>query len=792
MIQLLGIRVRTDEKTGKQLKYDAFFKENWRAPNLHTLFENLDKYIAQIPEHERFNIYYTAAECGEKKREIKIQHVIPFDIDELKITDSPGDSLPFKECDAYIDTVCKSLEIQRSETGIVFSGNGLQFLVQISQPFTSAEFFDTHRIHYKALCNRINYALATGGLPGKADPTVFSAARILRMPGTENRKPGKPRRMATLLQGVMRPLDFDLSKRSGIPAVTPSDQIPKDQLKRYPKADTQTVLEECGFLQQCKKEPQTVSEGAWYAMLSIVGRLEGGSQLAHDFSMGHKGYSHAETEEKLEQALSASGPRTCKNIDTLWDGCTKCPHFEKTTSPITLQGPDYIKTESTGFHDVPFNPKTGQFGKPKPNCEDLRRFFEKAHPYKVLGNSRQVYVWTDKFYEEYEDAYLEHFADIHYSPQSDRNMRGEFKSKVQVNNLTPPKWWVETTARKINFNNGVLDIDTMALTPHSKDLGFRYVLSFDYDPSATCPTFDTFMRQVTCEDRELEQILLEFMGYSLSNDRCWLERALLLLGEGSNGKSTFINVLKGVAGEGNYTPLSIGDLRNEGNRQMLDGKLFNIAEETPDRALTDSSVFKNLVTGGETQVRQIYKKPYSIRNKAKLIFACNDLPRSADTSKGFYRRFLIVPFNAEFSQDKGNRDPFMEEKLLGDLPGVFNRAIAAYKQIKKSRAFTESETVAEALENYQLESDSAHAWIKENLHANGMDPEGPFSVIPELYAEYRQDTEKMGLDPVNAIAFGKKLSGIVPEYKTRKIKRKVKGKAEHVLLGVTRNSNQEF
>lgn len=789
MIQLLGIRTRTDEKTGKQLKYDAFFKENWRAPSLQALFDNLPKYIALIPEHERWNMYYTAAECGEKKREIKIQHVIPFDIDGMKITDTPGAPLPFEECDAYIHTVCTALEIKREETGIVFSGNGLHFLIQILAPITSAEYFDTHRPHYKVLCNRINHALARAGLAGKADPTVLSASRILRLPETLNKKPGKPERMAKLIQGHMTPMDFDLSKRSDIPNVSKEDQIPREQLKRYPKPDTQAVLEGCGFLRQ---DPKTMSEGSWYSMLSIVGRLENGSQLAHEMSMGHKGYSHAETEEKLQQALSASGPRTCKNLETQWDGCPACPYYGKITSPIQIQGPDYIKTETTGFHDIPFNPKTEMPGKPKPNYEDLRRKFGKEFTYKTLDQSRIVCVWKGTQYAEMGNPSLENFAQTHFDPPANISMRTEFRTLLEVTEIKPHEWWTETTDRKVNFQNCILDTDTLETFPHSPDRGFRYTLGFDYDPKATCTTWDLFMIQVMEGDENKIKFLHEFMGYALSGDPCWLQAALVLSGVGSNGKSTLMSVFKALAGEGNYTAMEVGALRNEGNRQMLDGKLFNIAEETPTKALMDSSVFKNLVTGGETQVRQIYKKPYTMKNRAKLIFACNDLPLTGDTSEGFFRRFKIVDFKAKFSKALGNLDPFIEKKLLKELPGVFNRVISAYRIVKKNQQFTHSDAVEDALARYQGESDSALAWSKENLHVNGADPDGPFSVIQELYTEYREDTEKMGLDPVNAISFGKKLSHVIPDYESRLRKVKKDGRTLRILIGVTRSSHSEF
>ncbi len=261
----------------------------------------------------------------------------------------------------------------------------------------------------------------------------------------------------------------------------------------------------------------------------------------------------------------------------------------------------------------------------------------------------------------------------------------------------------------------MLDTETLELLPHSPERGFRSGLAYSYDVMATCPTFDKFMHDVTCGDAGLQAVLLEFAGYALSSDSCWAQKALVLEGVGSNGKSTLMNILRALAGKDNYASLTLSDLRGEGNRQMLDGKLFNMAEETPSKSLMESSIFKNLVTGGETQVRQLYKKPYVMRNRAKLIFACNDLPGSNDTSLGYFRRFLIVPFRATFSDALGNKDSFIEEKLIKELPGIFNRVIRHYAALVKNKVFSESGASLQALSEYRLDVDLVERFFTEEV-----------------------------------------------------------------------------
>lgn len=705
MIQIRQLREFVPRGGTKTKKYDKLFDPSITAPSVAELFADFGKYITQVPESERYNLYYTSHPCETTKRIwAGPQLVLPFDIDGIDV----------EKYAEYHDPILGALGLEWDSTGVVFSGNGLQYVVQLQRPIESETFFNEYREHYKAVCGKINAALRAQNLPGSADPAVFSPSRLLRLPGTENRKTGKPTRWARLLQERIEPVDFDLVRASGLPAVLDTEQVPRDALKTF-IVDSDAVKSGCEFLKWAKETPMELSEPQWFGLLSVVGRLKNGTEEAHAYSSGHPGYSHSETETKLQQALSSSGPRTCKNIGTLWDKCHTCPHFEKINSPISIRGENFIATEGSGFHSR----HTGANGKMvlRPNYEDLRRFFERDHTYKILGGSRICYVWTGKKYEELEDAYLENFAQKHFNPVATTEMVGEFRRLVQRTNLYSPEWFEETTHKKINFQNGVLNTETLELLPHSTELGFRSMLTYTYDPAATCPTFDRFLSDVTCGDQSLAAVLLEFAGYALSGDSCWAQKALVLDGHGSNGKSTFMSVLRALGGKDNYSSLTLSDLRGEGNRQMLDGKLFNMAEETPSRALMESSIFKNLVAGGETQVRQIYKKPYVMRNRAKLIFACNELPGSTDTSHGYFRRFLIVPFRATFSDSKGNKDSFIEDKLTRELPGVFNLVLRHYKNLTKNKRFFESASTVAALQEYHTDVDTMRRFIFEETEA---------------------------------------------------------------------------
>jgi len=111
-----------------------------------------------------------------------------------------------------------------------------------------------------------------------------------------------------------------------------------------------------------------------------------------------------------------------------------------------------------------------------------------------------------------------------------------------------------------------------------------------------------------------------------------------------------------------------------------------------------------MIGGNGITIKKLYAQPYTIDNKCKLILSCNRLPSSGDKTDGLYRRMLIVPFEAKFTDDIA--DKHIQSKLDLELSGIFNRIVKAYHYLLKSKEFTESEDVRRQLEDYREENDN--------------------------------------------------------------------------------------
>ena len=789
MIQILGLRDFTAK--GRTQKREVFFNKNYRADKIEDIFnsEKLDALLKTIPKEDQWNLYFTVADCfeerivGEKGRKLKEQWAIPFDIDGIHI---PSEDKALESALSVARLACEALNVEHTDVGILFSGNGVQIFVLTDKPILAPEYFDTTRLNYAALCNNIQLKLRDAQVHGKVDTSVWSSARLMRLPNTENRKPGKPVRTAQILNGTLKPLSFDVVERSGITAVNRPEYISDEALKDYPKPDTDAVCTGCKFLVHCKENPSKISEPQWYAMNSITARLNNGDDLTHAMSEGHPSYSHYETELKIAQALAASGPRTCKNIESLWDGCTKCDHYGKITSPIMIKGDDYIASADFGFRER----KITEGKKPQPGrpvYTDLIKQFMKETPYKTLVDNGCIYVFNGKHWELMEDPFLRKWMTALVTPTPSTVEMREFIGQLKAYNTVRMEWFNDTRTKHLNFSNCVLNLDTMETHPHHAKYGFFSVLPFNYDPKAQAPRWEQFLSEIMQGDSEMVELLKEYGGYAISGDDCWMQKSLILVGEGANGKSTYMEMLGEVVGRDAHSAVSMQDMNNPQSRYSVMNKLFNYSEETSMKAIADSSIFKTLVSGGMIEIKQLYTQPFMIPNRAKLIMAANNMPYSSDKSFAMYRRMLIVYFNARFDVGHEGHDPHLRTKLREELPGICNSLIKAYTRARSTLTLSGAERMHKVIRSYQLESDNVARFFNEQVITVG---EVGYELTAEVYQAYVNFCEFENEDPVSRVSFGKQVARVAPQIAESRGLVWLNGTAQRVYKGI--KLNKEF
>jgi putative DNA primase/helicase len=307
----------------------------------------------------------------------------------------------------------------------------------------------------------------------------------------------------------------------------------------------------------------------------------------------------------------------------------------------------------------------------------------------------------------------------------------------------------------INLLNGRLEWSTGTLYAHTPDVFSVIQLPLRYDAEATCPTFDCYVE--TTLDADVIPLVEEIMGHLLIPDTRY-EKAVMLTGEGENGKSVFIDTLTALLGSQHVSNVALQDLEENRFRVAeLFGKLGNFFADLDPRALKSSSIFKTLVTGDEIEAERKFKDPFKFRNVARLVFSANKIPDSSDRTHAFYRRWHVIPFTRTFTGE--NRDPDLRAKLVCELSGILNRALKGLRRLYEQKEFTVPQAVKDALGNYERQNDSLATFIEEAVDR------GPtFSVTKQrFYRCYCRWCDLYRLRPVSQKELSPRLYKLVPE-----------------------------
>lgn len=741
------------EHQGKEKTTDRLIKS---LDSFEEIVGDFEKHVSNIDPDDRVNLFFTPQECSSTKRDSVSQDNLFFDIDDV----------PQEYAEKVGRVTCEALNVNYNETLVIHSGNGLHLVIGLTDKLIVTATaqkdpnsdYRKYMPHYRALCDKINKALRENDLPGKADDQVFSRAHMVRYPNTHNIKKKKAPSVSELMQGEFKRINYDIIEMSGVKEkieAPRADSMSNSVVdKFYPNPDTEAILEGCNFLKWGKEFPEQVTEPMWFAGASVFRKLDNGEELFQEWSKGHPNYSKQETADKFYNV--EGGPRLCETIDRMWGQCKECPNFQKVKSPIAIKGETYLKTKQYGFFN--FYIEEGKIVLTTPNYPELLKEFEMEFVFKSVPHHKVVYVYNGKYYEPKEEHDILAWAASKLDIDKQRNShRIEFFKLLMTKNIVTPNWFKDTTARKANLQNGIFDMKDMELHDHSPEYGFRSILPYDFDKNADCPVFDKFMNDITGEDIDLQTILREYMGYCLSGDEIWFDKAILLSGDGSNGKSTLLNLLKKLAGRGNYSSLMTKSLFKEEHRYQLDGALFNICEEMP-KSIDEGSDLKNIISGGDVVIKKLYSQSYTITNTAKMIFTCNELPQTGDSSYGIVRRFVIVPFERVFSEKLGNLDMFISKKLEKELSGIFWQVMVFYKSVLSRGVFTKSERSSSANKEFEILQSSINEFIEDYLEfGEEYEVEKQF-----LYTKYSEFCTSGNSKPLSRTNFYKNLMRKLP------------------------------
>ena len=230
-----------------------------------------------------------------------------------------------------------------------------------------------------------------------------------------------------------------------------------------------------------------------------------------------------------------------------------------------------------------------------------------------------------------------------------------------------------------------------------------------------------------------------------------LEKFLILVGEGANGKSTILHVLEAMVGSNNCSHVSLSSLQNDFSLEAMRGKLCNISGDMQRLERAEEGILKQLVSGDVVTVNRKHKSHITMKPTARLVFACNTLPGISDRSDGLWRRAIFMPCLQRFSEQ--DADLVRVPRLRTELAGIFNWAIEGVRRLYHNGYFTTCRVCAAAVATHRIESDVFLQFAGERLETA---PDWQVS-CQALYDEFKRYCEQNGCIPTNSSNFGRRI-----------------------------------
>jgi len=456
--------------------------------------------------------------------------------------------------------------------------------------------------------------------------------------------------------------------------------------------------------------------------------------------------------------------------------CLRCgeefdyPHEER---PPACPNPNCRKKGFLKALSGPYSYFDGDRFIPKLLAEELMKEFH----FVTHEKSHVMYVYRNGRYEENAEELIETEAQRRLGKEENTHRINEVVEYIRRETYTPAKKF-DPPPHLLCLENGILNLETRELMPHSPDIIFLSKVPIKYDPKARCPNVGRYLQEWTTAKNVIR--LVQFAGFCLYRSY-FIRKAVVLFGRGKNGKTTFIQFLTRWLGPENVSDTSVLKLdQSEFARAHLFGKLANLCDELPPSVWFSTEKFKQLTGGSRVEAEKKFKDPFEFTNYAKILFAANELPSVHDESKAFWDRIMIADFPNVFEGGRQRN----QSKILGEMlteeerSGFLNAALVGLEMLLKFNEFFAQDEIEKVREDYFERSSSVGAFV----HTHIVPCEESVITKDELYRRYVEFCRDRGTSAEDKSVFAKKLMRLEPA--CRPGRRRIDGQQTYVWEGI--------
>ena len=328
------------------------------------------------------------------------------------------------------------------------------------------------------------------------------------------------------------------------------------------------------------------------------------------------------------------------------------------------------------------------------------------------------------------------------------------------------KEFFERAPRGVAFQTSFVRLADWELIEEPLEANHRqqYGLTYPYEEQAIPAAFIEFLRSCWSLESDCDEMIQAFrkwLGAALLAEAPRYQKAVVMIGDGANGKSTLQEICKALFPPETVTSIPPQDMDNEYRRAMLAPSRLNIVAEMPEADILTGEAVKAMISGDTVTARHIRQAPFQFKPKAAHLFSANSLPSVRDMSPGFWRRWMVFPFKRCFAEHEQDRT-LAKRVIAEDLPAIASWAIAGVAELAYRGRFDEPATCTEAKTRWRRNVDSVASFMDAKC---APDDEGTTSSM--LYSEFVEWTNEVGLHKMSQRKFGERLRllGVQPKKK---------------------------
>ncbi|MBR2133440.1 MAG: toprim domain-containing protein [Eubacterium sp.] len=389
--------------------------------------------------------------------------------------------------------------------------------------------------------------------------------------------------------------------------------------------------------------------------------------------------------------------------------------------------------DSTGYNYIQEAPKLLDVELPKYiYCEKDKRkvnpallakaFREKEH-FKLVkdpvNNTAVFYIYKNGVYKAISDSLLKGYIKQYITDYDESILKMPNVEEAYKNLMTDLEYVkpdeLDSRQNIINFENGLLDLDTMTLLPHTPDILSTIQLPCKWKQDAPEPiVFNRFMNTLTNGDTGAKELLVQFIGITLSNVPGYkFKKALFLFGKGNTGKSQLRTLVERLLGSDNCCAVDLVELEERFGMANIFGKRLIGSNDMTFARVKQISKFKLLTGGDAVEIERKGKDKFTAVYKGVIWFCTNELPRfGGDRGDWVYERIMPVECRNVIAPE--NQDKYICEKMFAEREGIVKMAVEALRRaIDNGYTYNIPSSSLALLDEYKEQNSPALSFYKE-------------------------------------------------------------------------------